>query len=280
MPTAKARIAPRSNLRSSIGSSRTLYDDNGGNLDIVVVWTKDAECRNSGLPIGCALTTQTHTAMQNRVNLAIEETNTAYQLSGVNTELLLVNSYRHETFDEKQFGFGGSLTELRAGRIDGVHQDRETYGGDLVALLINDPQYCGIAYVGPSKNYMFSVTAWNCATGYFSFGHEVGHNLGLMHDRGTTNACNGVNYNYGYRDPNARFRSILAYSCRSGQCDNNPANNRCTRVQRFSNPNIPYSGSPIGTATEDNARKINDVRVQVARYFPHKGSYAAPSPTS
>ena len=51
---------------------------------------------------------------------------------------------------------------------------------------------------------------------------------------------------------------------------------------RFSNPNNLYNGRPIGTATEDNARKVNDVRVQVAGYLPHGGTGSPPtqSPTS
>eukprot|EP00571_Detonula_confervacea_P008178 CAMPEP_0172319516 /NCGR_PEP_ID=MMETSP1058-20130122/37866_1 /TAXON_ID=83371 /ORGANISM="Detonula confervacea, Strain CCMP 353" /LENGTH=57 /DNA_ID=CAMNT_0013034575 /DNA_START=73 /DNA_END=243 /DNA_ORIENTATION=- len=36
------------------------------------------------------------------------------------------------------------------------------------------------------------------------------------------------------------------------QCDNNPGNGTCTRVQRFSNPNFLYNDKPIGTATIDN----------------------------
>lgn len=57
------------------------------------------------------------------------------------------------------------------GKMDEAHTLREQYKADLVALIIDDPAYCGMAYLGPSKNYMFSVTAWNCATGYYSFGH-------------------------------------------------------------------------------------------------------------
>lgn len=52
-----------------------------------------------------------------------------------------------------------------------AHTLRDEYGADLVALIIDDPQYCGIAYLGPRTDLMFSVTGWNCATGYYSFGH-------------------------------------------------------------------------------------------------------------
>jgi hypothetical protein len=62
-------------------------------------------------------------------------------------------------------------------KLDQAHTLRTTYGADIVALLIDDSQYCGKAWLGPSIGLMFSVTAWNCATGYYTFGHEIGHNF-------------------------------------------------------------------------------------------------------
>lgn len=47
----------------------------------------------------------------------------------------------------------------------------------MVALIIDDPKYCGIAYTSTNIDNMFSVTKWSCATGYYSFGHELGHNM-------------------------------------------------------------------------------------------------------
>lgn len=38
-------------------------------------------------------------------------------------------------------------------------------------------------------------------------------------------------------------------------------------MQRFSNPDNLYSGSPIGNAANDNARVHNDVRETVAAYY-------------
>ena len=31
--------------------------------------------------------------------------------------------------------------------------------------------------MGPKKHLMFSVVNWSCATGYYTFGHEIGHNM-------------------------------------------------------------------------------------------------------
>lgn len=47
------------------------------------------------------------------------------------------------------------------------------------------------------------------------------HNFGCQHDRGTANKCFSTDTSYGYRDPQARFRTVLAYNCASGQCDGN-----------------------------------------------------------
>jgi peptidyl-Asp metalloendopeptidase len=135
-------------------------------------------------------------------------------------------------------------------------------------VLSGDAGSCGIAFVGSNKAYMFSVSSYTCATGYYSFGHELAHNMNALHDRGTTNTCGPTtSYNYGFRDPKAAFRSIMAYDCQIGQCDNMTVNG-CPRVQRFSNKAYLYKGKAIGDASHDNARQINEKRAYVASFYP------------
>ena len=263
--------APRQNQ-----SPLDLYDDSGGNLDVMVVWTKTAECRAYGLSAGCTLTTQTKANMEALINLAVVETNTAYEESGIQTELLLVEAYRHPTYVENSFDT--TLADIQKGFIPGVHANRATHGADIVSMIIHDDEYCGLGYVGPDPDLMFSITSWSCATGYYSFGHEIGHNLGLNHDRGSEGDCNSGGYNYGYRDPNARFRTILAYDCVNTQCDNNVGGG-CTRIGRFSNQYNTYNGLALGGSSENNAKAINDVRVEVASYFTHVSSESPTAPT-
>ncbi len=249
--------------------SRYLYDDNGGNLDIMVVWTIKAECKNYNLPDNCTPNAETAKAMMALINLAIDETNTAYELSGVRTQLYLAHAYRHPTFVETSMT--RSLGALRRGEISGTEENRKRYGADMVAMILNDDVFCGSGYFGPRIDRMYSVTSWKCTTGYFSFGHEVGHNLGLRHDRGSSYYCYPKRYNFGYRDPQARFRTILAYDCRAGQCDNNPGGG-CTRIQRFSSATGTFEGMPVGDWRNDSARWINKVASTVALYFPHGGT--------
>ncbi len=256
--------------------TRKMYDDLGGNLDVMVVWTNNAECDLNGLPAGCTLTSLTERNMRALIDLAVFETNVAYANSNIGTELLLVHAYRHPSYVESTFS--QSLSDIRDGNLSGVHTARTTYGADLVALLVSISGSCGLAYVGPTIGNMYSVTAYNCATGQYTFGHEIGHNLGCLHDRGTEGTClDNTNYQYGWRDPSANFRTVLAYNCAAGECDAN-AGGGCSRIPYFSNPITFYSGLIVGDVSNDNARRINEVKATVAAYYPHSVTIT-PSPT-
>ncbi len=99
------------------------------------------------------------------------ETNTAYELSGIETELVLVHAYRDPDYEEAASdAFGNALDDITStndGIMDDVHSKRNTYGADLVAMIIDDRQYCGLAWGGPTYSHMFSVSSWSCATGEF-----------------------------------------------------------------------------------------------------------------
>ena len=135
--------------------------------------------------------------MRGLIDLAIAETNTAFFLSGVTTtQLRLVHAYREPTYVEQEEGdedkasdssssiVGSALSSLRNkedGALDDVHAMRDAYGADIVDMIIDDPKHCGMSYLGPRSDLMFSVTSWNCATGFYSFGNAVGRNMvGLL----------------------------------------------------------------------------------------------------
>merc|ERR1712157_488254 len=205
------------------------------------------------------------------IDLAVEETNAAYKLSGINAKLRLVFTYREPKYEEDLFDpFRVGLTHITTvddGVMDDVHEKRKKFGADVVVFIIHDVYYCGLAWQGPSKDKMFSVIRHGCATGYFSFGHEIAHNFDCNHDRGSLSLCNSGNYDFAYRDPQARFRTILAYNCLPGQCDNNPGT-PCPRLQYFSNPSTTtHDGYPVGNVNNDNARRINEVKGIVASYY-------------
>lgn len=120
------------------GSNRRLYDNSGANIDVLVVWTNLSECLHSGLKQGCNLTSATETNMRGLIDLAIFETNTAFNLSGVNTSLRLVYAYRDSVYVEPT-DWTISLGDLRNatdGKLDSVHAKRTLYGADAVHMII------------------------------------------------------------------------------------------------------------------------------------------------
>jgi len=50
---------------------------------------------------------------------------------------------------------------------------RNLYKADLMHVIIDDENSCGCAHL----NDWASVSHRECTTGYFSFGHELGHNF-------------------------------------------------------------------------------------------------------
>jgi len=239
-------------------------------LDVMVVWTKYSECRRANRKRDCVTDTKSTRIMQGLIDLAISETNTAFALSGIFAEVRLVHAYRHPTYREPLVEeFSSTLKALSVEDdlvLDDVHLFRDLYGADVVSMVIDSDNSCELGMLGPSLSSMLSISSWKCATGYYSFGHGIGHNLGCKYDRGVTDECSSSYQGYGYRHPQAKFRSIMSTDCVSRQCEGNKGGG-CPRVQRFSNPFIPYEGSRIGSAYHDNASIINNARFVVANYF-------------
>ncbi|MCP5107583.1 MAG: hypothetical protein GY950_29615 [bacterium] len=211
--------------------------DSGIYIDILVVYTADARAGVGGT-----------TAMENMIDLAVAETNTGYGNSGVSQRLRLVHT-AEVAYSESGFNSSTTLSRLQKtsdGYMDDVHTLRDTYGADEVVLIVNSTSSCGIGYVMQFPTtafapYAFAVVSKNCATGYYSFAHELGHNMGCAHDRDNASVMGSYNYSYGYQAPDEAFRTILAYNCPGG----------CTRVNYWSNPDKQYGGQDMGVVSSD-----------------------------
>jgi len=68
----------------------------------------------------------------------------------------------------------------------------------------------GMAFVMQTVSNSFAPRAFSIvhaayAAGYYTFGHELGHNMGLMHDRANSSFPGAYPYAYGHQEPNGAF---------------------------------------------------------------------------
>ena len=214
-------------------------------IDVAVVYTPAAREAAGGTA-----------GIEAAIDLMVAETNQAYAASGVHQRVALVA--RSEVPYEETFGLRDlyQLAEPSDGYLDEVQVLRDETGADLVHLIVGDPDYrvCGIAFLpllgwpGP-----FGVTRLDC--GGITFAHELGHNLGLRHDRFQVQVLQqGVSSHPGYgyvnqrmfaagAPPSSRWITIMAYPAHCRLADA-----RCSELLRFSNPRQRYAGDPLGVS--------------------------------
>lgn len=214
------------------------------------------------------------TTLQSQIMNAVAAANTAY----ANSQLgLTLNVVGLQLVDYTETGdMGQALSALRSptdGKLDEVHALRDQVGADLVAMVNEDGNYCGIAYVMTSVSssfapYAFGVTARACLSNQ-TLAHEIGHNQGNQHDRETSGSSQGAHpYAYGLRrcvaDSNA-FRTVMSYQCTNGV--------NAKRVNNFSNPGVAYNGYSTGVSYEtspatsaDNVRSMGNTAAVIAGF--------------
>lgn len=115
-------------------------------IDLMIVWTSYAECLLSGLGSNCKTNDETEAKMRAKLELHVDQTNTAYQDSGINVVLRLVYAYCAEDYDNENRQSGRDhLIDIRNGRngLEDVKSLADNYGADMVAFVtkMNDCKY-------------------------------------------------------------------------------------------------------------------------------------------
>jgi len=125
---------------------------------------------------------------------------------------------------------------------------------DAAALISLTMDGCGRGnYNQWSKGISFSVAKKSCSLGYYSFGHELGHNIGANHNR--ADAGDHVAYDYGYgKGFGPDLRTIMGYSEEGHK----------KRVNYWSSQKVEYKSMTTGSSTEDNARVLTENRFAFA----------------
>lgn len=223
-------------------------------VDLLVVYTPQALVGSGS-----------QAAMDAVIELAVQETNLGYEASDVDVELRVV--HRAETvYDESGFDWSDTLSRLRGtsdGFMDEIHGLRDAYGADHVVLLVDTVgPYAGIGYqlingTAPFFDaWAFSVVARDYATGAYTFGHELGHNMGANHDHDHAQGPGYFADSHGLQVPTHGYRTIMAYSC-----------DGCARINHWSNPTVTAVGAPTGVVgLADNARTLNQTALLTSQF--------------
>lgn len=196
-----------------------------------------------------------------RIDYLMALANQSYADSGVGLTLRKVGTKLLGIADTTSNSTTLSQLAAGSGSFSAIPALRNQLGADAVLLV--RPFYmsaqgnnCGVGYIGgyggsniaSYANYAFAVVSdGKDATGQpyyctdYTFTHELGHNMGLMHDRPTVTQQGGGTgafpYAYGYGQQ-GRFGTIMSY--------NYPI------VGRFSNPlDASCNGGPCGVAETD-----------------------------
>ncbi len=231
--------------------------DDGSQVDVLVLYTADARNAAGGTA-----------SIEALIDLAETETNTSYSNSGINHVISIV--HREEVvYNEGNNSFQTILEDLTPadsfgnGNIPVAQTLRDTHGADLVSLWIEgNGSICGLAWLmdslGGFESFGYSIVAQDCATGNFSFGHELGHNSGLRHNRESDNLDGPFTYNHGLLDNANSFRTIMAIGANQ-------------RIQYYSNPDVNFNGNPTGIAITEsdsahNAMALNETVNDVANF--------------
>ena len=246
------------------GGGAVLNADAASTIDVMVVYSNQ-----TAAAAGVAIDAQ--------IQQAIDTANLVYANSGIATRLRLVHT-AHLAYDESG-DFATDLNRLTGttdGYMDDVHALRDQYGADLVSLFVENGQYCGYGWVGPSAGYAFSVVNRGCASGNYSFPHELGHNFGARHDVYVDATTTPYAFGHGWVDVAQRWRDVMAYdnACAAVGVS-------CVRVAYMSNPNLTYGSppDPLGSAaTADVVRVHNQNAATVANFRAAAGSAPPPAP--
>jgi len=265
----------------------------GAIIDVMVLYTAEAATEVGGTA-----------AMETKIALAISETNQGYENSDIAQRMNLVHSGQiayTETGD-----FSSTLDDLAndasaSNPMTTVPGLRNTHKADLVGLMVSDATYstyCGLArrsFSGdPSTTASFQVTNQNCATGYYSFAHEFGHNQGALHDRRVSGTTGDGKYFYGHLQTNKGWRTIMGYNdttnCELPSPPYVAGQKNCIRKNIWSNPDKTYSfnttydptGDPQGvdssaTNGADNAKWMNEKAYATTNLQKNHDTYTLPA---
>ncbi len=241
------------NTQKKTNDDKPCNSDSEKFIDVLVFYTTAAKNASGGQSL-----------IEAEIQLAIDETNLSYTNSGINQLVRLVGM-EETSYNSLGADFTNDLNWMEGNNK--VIKKRNCLGADLVALIVENGDYCGRAIdilttlTTNNSESAFCVVRRDCSTGYYSFGHELGHLMGARHNCETDNTLSPYNYSHGYSycNGNIKWRTIMSYDLCSSP-----------RIPYWSNPNINYGGIPMGSTSgnckSNNALTLNNTAPIVANF--------------
>jgi len=239
-------------------------------VNILVLYTPQASAGAGGA-----------NSMRTQINVAMQEANTVFQNSHINTRVHLALATQINYLESGTVSNDlARLVNPGNGILAQAHQLRDQVGADLVCLVTetgSDWSFYGLQ--GPSAANAFSVIRRPYLTGGYYFPVDLSFNFGCQLEPPYADSVGAFPYAYGYSFwANGTFYSTA--EAFSGQ-----------RIPYFSNPDVLFQGVPMGVPTglvnaADNALVMNQTAPIVAAFrssspltLPPNISLSAPSET-
>ncbi len=271
------------NSSASVAAPLVAAVDDSVTIDLLIVYTQAAETWAATTGFG-----DINGVIAQSINLS----QTALNNSKVGVDLRLVSTLK-TSYDEENDGLSDSDTRLRRltqndnapvfnsedghdGFMQEVHGVRDTFGADIVSLLVKIEDTGGLGWrlgrSGGNPAFGFNLNRVQQVADTFTLIHEIGHNMGNAHSRTqASSAASGggglFHYSAGFQNTPSDYHTIMAYP------------DGLQEAPYFSSPGLTYLGTPTGqnssTAPTDNARSMREIKRTISNYRDTKAN--APS---
>jgi len=274
-----ADISPR--LSTSGTENRRVLndDDDGSEVTLLYYITKRQMCSWTDQSYdSCILDEAKQNELETDVAVITAYANRALSNSDVYFTFVTVKVHVDETNDEGVHDLSYGLASkrlnefLRLGRYGPPNPDieslRDEYHADLVVdvfyieIAPNSRGASGVGWVPevfPARNQGYSSTGGSFSVIASVITHEIGHNMGLNHNR-YQEAGGGEEVYYGWSDCENCFITIMSYQ---NECYKT-CNGNVQKIQYFSNQNKKFNGNPMGDQDNDCASVLNLTKEGVA----------------
>jgi len=245
-------------------------------IDVMIVYDTAAAAWANNPPNGAG-------GVANLAQTLVVKMETALAASGVDCEIRLADVWCPAYTWDNNWGNALDSLRLAQGALSDSGTRRDTYGADVVSIMVDTGSAYGTVGVGYVNNAAgvhvgagtaFSACAVRSVHISHTMTHEIGHNLGCGHSKFQLSSPAVANTHaagwYFTGQNNTKYHTIMAYN-------SDGHGNSYSSAGMFSTPLLQHQGVTAGhVADGDNVRAIRENIVHVAAYRTPPGQLANP----